>query len=119
MPRWFAWTLLVALLATRVGGAHLHLCFDGQEPPASVQLGHPDLDVFHQSHEDKDINLFGNVLIKNVGSTFDLPFLLAAAVLLFVVGALKGANYSRNLDRTNIPSSFGLYLRPPLRGPPR
>jgi hypothetical protein len=36
--RWI-WLLCIVLLAVRMSGAHLHLCFDGAEPPFAIHAG--------------------------------------------------------------------------------
>lgn len=119
MPRWLVWTLCLAIFATRVGGAHLHLCFDGQQLPASVQIGQPGVDEARHGQQDKDVSVVADALVKNIDSTFVLPSLLVAAVLLFILSAPRGARFSRDADLQIIPSSHGHHLRPPLRGPPR
>ncbi len=108
------------LLVVRVGGAHLHLCFDGGEPPASLHLmdhglhhGAPGMDAGHQ---DADMAVAGEVLVKLAELDLDLPVLLLAALLVWSV---------LQAPRQPVPgyrNPFAFYaartLRPPLRGPP-
>lgn len=121
MPTWLVWTLLVAILATRVSGVHLHLCFDGQQPQISVQSGHAGMDEPGITHadDDKDVSLVGDALVKNFNHAGVLPTLLAAAVLLFILGSLRQVGFPGFFSRPAIPYASGFYLRPPLRGPPR
>jgi hypothetical protein len=109
----------VTLLVARIGGAHLHLCFDGSEPPASLHV----LDVgLHggvsagSEHHDYDLMLGEQTLAKYGDQEFDLPaLLLAVLVLLLVVPLARRAAIARSpAPRVRTPSS----LHPPPRGPP-
>lgn len=110
-----------AVLAVRVSDTHLHLCFDGHEPPASVHFADASLhhDAHHEGegHADKDVNLFHAAFVKKSGvDSDDLPLLAVVAILGLLIPAFLA------------PQSFGspqiraagprFYLRPPLRGPP-
>lgn len=119
MPRWLVWALCVAIFAIRVSGAHLHLCFDGQQPQASVQSGQPGVDVLHQDERDTDISVDGDALVKSLDNALAQPTLLVAAILLSILSTLRGAGFAFNIDLRVFPQSHGHYLRPPLRGPPR
>ena len=118
-PRRLVVALCIAVLATQVVGTHLHLCFDGHEPPASVQLGHPGADDMDPDHQDQDVTVSGYVLIKSLDNAILLPALLGAAVLLFVLGIPRRLDFPPQFERAPIPASTGFRLRPPLRGPPR
>lgn len=121
LPTWFIWTLLVAMLVTRVSGVHLHLCFDGQQPQISVQSGHAGSDELGVTHadDDKDVSLVSDALVKNFDDVGMLPVLLVAAVLLFILSLLRQVCFSGYFSRPAIPRASGFHLRPPLRGPPR
>ena len=112
----------VAILVTRLSGAHLHLCFDGSEPPESVQLtavasdGSPD--EARKPRHDLDVNLIGEALAKKLDSSLELPMLLAAAILLFRVQAVVALVIARHRTAPLIPIP-AFRLRPPLRAPPR
>jgi hypothetical protein len=63
--------LLIALLCgvlllTRLGGTHLHLCFDGSEPPISLHVA--DAGDHHPGesapHADQDVALGADLLVK-------------------------------------------------------
>ena len=67
--RAFITLLCIMILVMRVGGAHLHLCMDGSEPPVSVHVsadaglerGSTGMD---QVHHDQYVSLTGEVLAK-------------------------------------------------------
>ena len=125
---WQAWLLTlvsIALLWARVGGTHLHLCFDGQEPAASVHLNHGDHHAEahgghhhagEEQHNDLDVPMGDDALAKPGKSGLDLPTLLAATLLLLLFG-LGRAGWSApgRLPGAARPARC---LRPPLRGPP-
>lgn len=139
-PRRPRYTLLIALvacfalLAARVNGTHLHLCLDGQEAPAEIHLGdavshddhpspvHESTHVEHHSallnvptHDDVDIDITADSLSKL--PKLDWPVMALLVILLFSLSGLGSAGF---LPRHRAPdrSSFHIYLRPPLRGPP-
>ncbi len=109
------------LILARVSGTHLHLCFDGVEPQSSLHLvedGDADRHFGANSpHEDLDVSLVANVLVKQDSAGVDLlPILLAATIVL---GLLRLAAARVLYPR---PQAFVLTpvfeLRPPPRGPP-
>jgi hypothetical protein len=111
--------LAIAFLAMRTTSAHAHLCFDGNEPPASVHVA-DDFDAHHPSdhgtnHSDLDVDLTDTVVKKsNSDRTFDLPFVVRTALV------------QPPLIRTALPRPPSLIagtvnaprMRPPLRAPP-
>jgi hypothetical protein len=115
--------LCVALVAVRATGMHLHLCFDGAEPAASLHLtddgtaGATHLVGTGPAHDDLDLSLIDEVLGKLSKSSFNLPVVLLTCALLFLFPRAA----------TPIPrpvlwggfASFPRFIRPPLRGPPR
>jgi len=115
--------LCITILVMRVGGAHLHLCLDGSEPPVSVHLtDDAGLDASHvgagKTHHDQDVSLSGEVLAKKLDGALQLPVLLIAAVLLFLVPLVSVPVVPR--DRTTLIHSIPIFrIRPPLRAPPR
>lgn len=116
------WLVLIAFLAIRLGDAHLHLCFDGQEPPASVHMAdgsvHDDAHHVDSEHNDRDIQVFDAALVKKASGQADvLAALFVASILLLLIPPAA----ERFVRRPNDPSSFvrtRFALRPPLRGPP-
>lgn len=112
--------LCVAVLAMRMGGAHLHLCLDGTVPQATVQVadtGSPPGGL-HKLHHDVDISLVGEGFAKkSFDSAPDLPVLVAAVLVLFIL-----RDPTRLLIRRewSFPVRSNPFLRlPPARGPPR
>jgi len=117
--------ICVALLWARIGGAHLHLCFDGREAPTTLHLsdaahhaedhgGHHGAD---EIHSDVDMPLGEQPLTKPGKLVQDLAlFLLAATFLAFLSFPRE-----RPAPRDAPPrlTSAVLRLLPPLRGPPR
>src|SRR5689334_14340036 len=82
--------LCILVVAMRTAGAHLHLCFDGSEPPASVHfdgdgLAHHDDEHANapaEQHSDVDISLIADALVKLGTVDLDLLGLHAALSLL-------------------------------------
>lgn len=118
---WLLTLLLVALLTVRIGGAHLHLCFDGNEPPASLHLlddgAHHEENTVSAPHNDVDLSVIDEALTKVGKASWDLPVLAIAATLLLALLVIP----ARIVPRHVVPPTLSpLYLlRPPLRGPPR
>ena len=116
---WLVMLLCVTLLL-RVGGAHLHLCFDGTEPPASLHLfedgPHHETLSFGFTHQDVDIAVVAELLSKSNNSANDLPLtmLLLASLLGFWFQPQR--YFSALLPPFHYASKW--LLRPPLRGPP-
>ncbi len=120
--RLLIWTVLVAVLVVRASDTHLHLCFDGQEPPATVHFAdasvHQDDDHHEdQDHADKDVDPFIGALAKSDDGDGDIA--------TFIIGSVLLAWIPRALDEppTQWHSPYATagpphHLRPPLRGPP-
>lgn len=115
------WLLLLicgALLFARLGGAHLHLCFDGSEPPASLHVtdsGHHPDHHDDRAHADRDVPLVGDALTKSGKWGLDLPLLLTALWLVTVLFARLRITAA---DSPPPSASRPRFCRPPLRGPP-
>lgn len=111
--------LCTALLAVRTVGDHLHLCFDGTEPP--VALHGVDGEFEHElptaagGHHDVDVDLFHASLAKGALDTPELVGLLY--VTLPVPPVVVTERWISRTDEPR-PTSLSRYLRPPLRGPP-
>jgi hypothetical protein len=116
------WTVLLAVLAVRMGDTHLHLCFDGQEPPTSVHFA--DASVHHDdehddgpAHADKDINPFIGTIVKSDDDPQPLFALIVSTLL--TIDLLSPDHGVAPFDRsTPLAAHPPFYLRPPLRGPP-
>ncbi len=113
-----AYIALFALLIVQLGGAHGHYCFDGQEPAFSVHfdnlLGHEEHDPSEQGHNDTDMDLGSQSLIKFF--KVDLSLLLPALLLLFLLPLFGRWQYLALYTSTGKrkPAAF----LPPLRAPP-
>jgi hypothetical protein len=145
-PAWLLALLCVALLWTRVGGAHLHLCLDGPAVPAVLHLeaqahadhhaahavghphehshahGEPSAAPAHSqlpstaAHGDIDLPLSSDAAPQGAKLLFDLQAALAS---LFVLLMLAVASQQRRpRDPPQIRSAAPTNLRPPLRGLP-
>lgn len=116
----------LALLFARTGGAHLHLCFDGGEPPRSLHLTdanhlldhHADTHAQAQDavHSDLDVPLFDDLLTKTGKLSVDLTTLLFAAICLAQILRVAQPTFGRRRERVDPSPAF--LFRPPLRGPP-
>ena len=131
--RW-TWVTGLAVLFAGLSNAHAHVhyCFDGQEPPATVHLSdgidheheHPGQASHHDTathaehdgdHDDLDLDLPNQALAKAVKHD------------LFIASPLPGwstvidSRPAEALVRSDdAPAAAApLYARPPLRGPPR
>jgi hypothetical protein len=108
---------VLAVLVMRLGDVHLHLCFDGQEAPATLHAVHADEIAHHadEEHSDADVNVFGAILVKK-GGVVDLPLLAVACFLLFLLRPPRGQRPSAAFE--HLFPFRPPRLLPPLRGPP-
>lgn len=114
------WLLAIAVLAVRVGDAHLHFCGDGKEQPIALHVA--DAPGQHHTdegaHQDRDLDISGPTLVKKVSGLDELtlaPVLAFALVLLLpIVRRIEPLADTAAVVLTPLFS-----LRPPLRGPPR
>ena len=108
-------------MVARLSGTHLHLCFDGSEPRASVHLvedGDADFHLgAHSPHEDLDVSLVGNVLLEHdIAGVSLLPAVIGVMVLL---GLLWTGTVRLPVLRQHAPCPTSiLRFRPPSRAPP-
>lgn len=116
--RWAVFISLAFLLAS-AGHAHIHLCFDGQEPPADVHALHSDHLGHHpgdrEAHDDLDVDLLDDALAKNL--KFDLPWMAALAVGFLIIEPPSVSFALPELGDRPI-AQPPRFLRPPLRAPP-
>jgi hypothetical protein len=117
------WIALISLavMAMPVSGAHLHLCFDGGEPPATF---HPVEDgSAHEdptaggAHNDKDVSLQGVALAKKQDGALDVPAALMVAALVIRMPVTVAIPAFDTDVTTPIPLRVARLL-PPLRAPP-
>lgn len=122
VPRFQVWLLTiicVTLLLGRLGGAHIHLCFDGKEPPSGFHLfddgeHHGPLDT-EAAHQDVDVAASGDGLSKGKFE-FDLPLSLLAAG--FLLGLLIRTRQFPASGAPRAALAGPLFLLPPSCGPP-
>lgn len=112
--------LCIFVVLLRTSGAHLHLCFDGHEAPASLHL--MDDEGFHHAndkyHSDVDVNVASDAIIKNLSSGFDqLTWFVSFCIVVCLLFVLNGIRTTR-ADCVLAFSTIRFFLRPPLRGPP-
>lgn len=114
---WLLTLLCVTLLAGRVDGAHLHLCFDGQERSSSVRMGPdtPSRAGTQAPHNDRDLALAADLLAKPGKSDLKQPLALPTAEMALVVAEIRFDSVTVSVAATPAASSVRL---PPLRGPP-
>jgi hypothetical protein len=127
--RWILATLCLSLLILRISGAHLHLCFDGSEPPLSYHVA--DSGIHHvdgpghgtahehsheQSHDDRDLDVGQDLLLKKLANKDVTLALIAFALLLFLLS--RSPAVAHTPYHAPPPGRPRAYLRPPLRGPP-
>jgi hypothetical protein len=114
------WLVVAAVLIGRFEGAHLHLCFDGSEPPAAVHMAdgadHDDAHHLETQHVDQDVDMFGATLVKKVFEGVDAPVVFAAA-LLFLLPIVTQSFVRPAL--LHPPPRRLFAFEPPPRGPPR
>jgi hypothetical protein len=114
--------LLLALLAFAFGrltGAHLHLCFDGSEPPLTLHTAdsaHVDHHAGETHHEDLDVEPLGDLLAKSAQLVMLAVF--AAAILLLALLAPPWRLLAIDRESLRLPRPPPRFLRPPLRAPP-
>lgn len=119
--RWLLILLAVAVLGAQLGGAHVHLCIDGSEPPASMHY-EDDVGAHHGERGapadvgDVDISLPGDLILR--ASTFGLDFPLA--LLSILLPWLPSRALTRCVAAPyRAPATTPACCRPPpARGPP-
>lgn len=114
-----SWALLLAVAALTVHGSgrHVHLCQDGQEPPAALHFEDGGIHADHGvgQHRDLERPLDGG-LIKTVKSGLDFPALVNTAGPVFHLAF--GAVAAPRVDQPRAARHFVRFIRPQLRAPP-
>jgi len=112
--------LCLVLLVVRVGAAHIHLCFDGTESPASYHLFDDvplhDTPSAVATHQDVDLALTGEHYSKPDKRLGDVSAVLLAVALVWL--HFDSPRVFNMLYSVPPASSATGQLRPPLRGPP-
>ena len=119
--RW-AWITAIAVLVAGISNAHahVHLCFDGQEPPAAVHLvddtGHLNEHAADSHHDDVDVDLQSQAtLAKN--AKHDLVAIDAAVAWTLAFEAHTANRLPTFAPAPPFPAP--LYSHPSPRAPPR
>jgi hypothetical protein len=117
--RWVIVFFVVAFLMARLTGAHLHLCFDGSEPPAQLHVS-DDAEIHHhaddpQSHDDLDVDVLDDVLAKVAKHDSTAVALVVWCLTLLLVAVVLQPARSAIWPPPLRPPRF---LRPLLRAPP-
>jgi hypothetical protein len=119
------WPAVLAISAVLFAGltnahAHVHLCLDGQEPPASVHVVdssnhlHEHFDGTH-GHDDFDLDVPNEALAKTL--KYDSPAIVSTTFWTPVVAiAISPPPVAKSAPSPKPPPYFS---RPPPRGPPR
>jgi len=117
------WLVSFALLAARVSDAHVHLCFDGQEPRSSLHVSQHE-PICHTSderrgdHQDQDVDIdaASPLLVKKDFQGDGVAPIAPAEISLLLLPPDRGARpaLGEHRHQTQHPHSF----LPPLRGPP-
>ena len=114
------WAFALLLITVRSADAHVHLCLDGQEPPAALHVAdggvHHDSAEAQQGHQDKDVKYAVDGTFKKADAGDVL--LIATAWSFVATLPARTAEPPQHWEATHAPSD-PFHLRPPLRGPPR
>jgi hypothetical protein len=121
-PRSWIVALGALLLVARLGSDHVHLCFDGSEPPATVHG--IDSGIHHEEgaghddgieHVDGEVQLPGFTAGKAKSAQADSGFV---APTLWRLVAIRPAAAVRVAEPALPEPTTRPFLRPPTRGPP-
>ncbi len=121
--RW-TWVACLAVLFAGQSRAHLHYCFDGQEPPVAVHLADGiDLGHEHEGHDDDDSHHDDRDVELNRGDQalakvfkFDQTDLAALSGWSVIVAAPRAGVLVDWIELPRTPDPP--YARPQARGPP-
>jgi hypothetical protein len=98
--------------------AHVHLCFDGKEPPAAVHMDHDGGHAHHGdeqgSHDDVDVDLRDDGVAKSFKP--DVP--VGAPAVFFVLPAVVDVHAPPIAEHRTPGGPDPPHIRPPLRAPP-
>jgi hypothetical protein len=113
----WVWLFCIVLLSVQIGGAHLHVCFDGTEKTVSVHAGELNVQDEHSGihHADTDLNLVDSGVTKTYVQLLHAPALIAALVVLclhVVTRSIPSPTYAPPFFRF-IPQRFSAPRAPP------
>lgn len=117
------WVVVIAMLAARMTGAHVHVCVDGQEPPVTLHVedlaGQHSAQHSGQPHNDIDVSVVTEASLKkadDAGGPDVLP--LVAAVVLLLIAPPFTRTFLPKERRVRLPP-FPAFFLPPAHAPPR
>lgn len=116
------WVVALALLIVQTSDAHVHLCFDGQEPRSSLHVSdssavcHKGEDYSDGTHQDQDVDAVGAALAKKEAPVDVLGPLFVASFVLLILPPERGVPQEVT-EQNPSPKLPDLFL-PLLRGPP-
>jgi hypothetical protein len=114
-----SWVLLLAVsvLTVHGSGLHVHVCQDGQEPPAVLHFEDNGIHAEHGAEQHQDLELsLDDGLTKTVKAGLDSPALVNTAGVFFhlVLDAVAESLANEGLN----PAHPARFVRPQLRAPP-
>lgn len=110
----------MVFVLVRTADAHAHLCFDGEEPPASVHVADGELHPCESSETsghtgDKDVRLTPDVLLKKASADDAwIPSSIQFEVSFVAHTLHEPLRAVAQIDH----ASARYFILPPLRGPP-
>lgn len=116
---WMLSVVVLAFVFARLSGAHLHLCFDGNEPPLEIHTtdsAHVDHHAGSENHDDVDVDPIGDLLAKAGKMGLDEPFM--ACVVLIGLRSASTQHGPSPRYASHVPRAPPRFLLPPLRAPP-
>jgi hypothetical protein len=117
------WVVALALLVVQASDAHMHLCFDGQEPRSSLHMSSDRTAVCHEgddyadgTHQDQDVDAIGAALAKKEAPIHVLGPLFVASFVLPIMPPQRGV--PQEVTEQNPTPKLPYLFLPLLRGPP-
>lgn len=112
------WVVAFALIIVRTADAHVHLCFDGQEPRSSLHVLDRTLGCHKNggSHQDTDVDALGAAAAKKSAQAEPVAPVPFVNVVLLLLPPPRGMSYEPTIQNPS-PRLPELFL-PLLRGPP-
>ena len=112
---------LAVLFASITGAhAHVHLCFDGQEPPAAVHMDHEGGHAHHGAEQGKhdDVDVDVDVRDDGVAKSFKPDWPAATTAVFLVLPAAVDVAPPPIAEPGDRRGPDPPHTRPLLRGPP-
>lgn len=118
----FFWVVALALFVVRIGDAHLHFCFDGQEARSSLHVSDSSAlchlpDGSNGTHQDQDVDALGAALVKKDSQAQSVDPLPIADIVLMLLAPPRSSVVRDAAPAERTVNRPYLHL-PLLRGPP-